>query len=177
MVETGDSWFHGLETRLSDDCLFEIQFQAGSIGWAVPATLGYELGFQKPRRLISMIGDGSFQLTAQEVSTMIRYGTRPIIILVNNHGYIIEDAIHKGPYNRIKNWDYAGLMKVLTNDEGAGLGLKAKTSGEFAAALETAWNHQGPCLIEVDIDPTDCSPTMRQWGSLVASANDGAPRA
>ena len=177
LVETGDSWFHGLETRLPEGCRFEIQFQAGSIGWSVPATLGYELGFKEPRRVISMIGDGSFQLTAQEVSTMIRHGTRPIIILVNNHGYIIEDAIHEGPYNRIKNWDYAGLMAVLTNNEGAGLGLRAKTAGELAAALKTALGHAGPCLIEVDIDPTDCSPTMREWGTRVAAANGKPPRA
>ena len=48
LVETGDSWFHGLETRLPEGCRFEIQFQAGSIGWSVPATLGYELGFRSP---------------------------------------------------------------------------------------------------------------------------------
>ena len=171
LVETGDSWFHGLETRLPEGCRFEIQFQAGSIGWSVPATLGYELGFKEPRRVIAMIGDGSFQLTAQEVSTMIRHGTRPIIVLVNNHGYIIEDAIHEGPYNKIKNWDYAGLMDVFTNGEGAGLGLHARTPGELSAAFETATHHMGPCLIEVEIDPTDCSPTMREWGTLVASAN------
>ncbi|MGP0064581.1 MAG: thiamine pyrophosphate-dependent enzyme, partial [Isosphaeraceae bacterium] len=153
-----------------------IQFQAGSIGWSVPATLGYELGFKEPRRVIAMIGDGSFQLTAQEVSTMIRHGTRPIIVLVNNHGYIIEDAIHKGPYNKIKNWDYAGLMAVLTNREGAGLGLRARTADELAAAFKTALGHEGPCLIEVDIDPTDCSPTMREWGTRVAAANGKPPR-
>ena len=171
LVETGDSWFHGLETRLPGGCRFEIQFQAGSIGWSVPATLGYELGSREPGRVIALIGDGSFQLTAQEVSTMIRLGTRPIILLVNNHGYIIEDAIHEGPYNKIKNWDYAGLMAVLTNGEGAGLGLRARTAGELAVALETASNHAGPCLIEVDIDPKDCSPTMREWGTRVGEAN------
>ncbi|MGO9915493.1 MAG: thiamine pyrophosphate-dependent enzyme [Isosphaeraceae bacterium] len=166
-----------METRLPEGCGFEIQFQAGSIGWSVPATLGYELGFQGPRRVIAMIGDGSFQLTAQEVSTMIRHGTRAIIVLVNNHGYIIEDAIHEGPYNKIKNWDYAGLMAVLTNREGAGLGLRARTAGELAAAFQTALGHEGPCLIEVDIDPTDCSPTMRDWGTRVAAANRKPPRA
>ncbi len=176
LVETGDSWFHGLETRLPKGCAFEIQFQAGSIGWSVPATLGYELGFKEPRRIISLIGDGSFQLTAQEVSTMIRHGTRPIIILVNNHGYIIEDAIHKGAYNKIKNWDYAGLMAVFTNGEGTGLGLRARTAGEFAAALTTALAHEGPCLIEAEIEPTDCSPTMRAWGTRVAAANSKPPR-
>ena len=109
----GDSWFHGIGMRLPEGCRFEIQFQSGSIGWSVPATLGYEMGFATPTRVIAMIGDGSFQMTAQEVSTMIRHNTRPIIILVNNRGYIIEDAIHQGPYNKIKNWDYAGLMAVL----------------------------------------------------------------
>jgi TPP-dependent 2-oxoacid decarboxylase len=49
LVETGDSWFHVLETRLPEGCRFEIQFQAGSIGWLVPATLGDELGFKEPR--------------------------------------------------------------------------------------------------------------------------------
>lgn len=176
LVETGDSWFHGLGTHLPEGCQFEIQFQAGSIGWAVPATLGYELGSKDPRRVIAMIGDGSFQLTAQEVSTMIRCRTRPIIILVNNHGYIIEEAIHGGPYNKIKNWDYAGLMQVLTNGEGEGLGVHARTAGELAAALETASGHAGPCLIEVEIDPTDCSPTMREWGICIAEANNKPAR-
>jgi TPP-dependent 2-oxoacid decarboxylase len=114
--------------RLPEGSRFEIQFQAGSIGWSVPATLGYEMGFKTPTRVIAMIGDGSFQMTAQEVSTMIRHNTRPIIILVNNRGYIIEDAIHQGPYNKIKNWDYAGLMNVWTNGEGKGLGLYAHRS-------------------------------------------------
>jgi len=176
LVETGDSWFHGLETQLPEGCRFEIQFQACSIGWSVPAALGYELGLKEPRRVIAMIGAGSFQVTAQEISTMIRHRTRPIIVLVNNHGYIIEDALHEGPYNKIKNWDYAGLMAVLTHGEGAGLGLRAKTGGELAAALKTASAHIGPCLIEVDIDPTDCSPTMREWGSHVALATGKPPR-
>ena len=175
LVETGDSWFHGLRMRLPEGCRFEIQFQAGSIGWSVPATLGYEMGFTTPTRVIAMIGDGSFQVTAQEVSTMIRYGMRPIIILVNNRGYIIEDAIHQGPYNKIKNWDYAGLMKDWTNDEGRGLGLHAKSAGELTAALTRATTHDGPCLIEVAIDPQDCSVDMREWGTRVAAAN-GRPR-
>ena len=175
LVETGDSWFHGIGMRLPEGCRFEIQFQAGSIGWSVPATLGYEMGFKTPTRVIAMIGDGSFQMTAQEVSTMIRHNTRPIIILVNNRGYIIEDAIHQGPYNKIKNWDYAGLMEVWTNGEGKGLGLHAKTAGEMTAALARAKSHDGPCMIEVAIDSQDCSPDMREWGTRVAAANGMPP--
>jgi len=176
LVETGDSWFNGLKLPLPRGCRFEIQFQAGSIGWCVPATLGYELGCQEPTRVISMIGDGSFQLTAQELSTMVRYGTRPIIVLINNRGYTIESEIHDGPYNRIKNWDYAGLMKVFNADEGRGLGLHAATVGELDHAMDQALAHDGPCLIEVAIDPHDCSRELREWGSRVAVANGRAPQ-
>ena len=125
----------------------------------------------EPTRVIAMIGDGSFQLTAQEISTMVRYGTRPIIILINNHGYTIEAEIHDGPYNQIKNWDYALLMEVFNAGEGKGLGLHAATALELDRAIETALEHDGPCLIEVPIDPHDCSEELREWGSRIALAN------
>eukprot|EP00983_Pelagomonas_calceolata_P034239 1072523-Pelagomonas_calceolata.AAC.1 len=41
-------------------------------------------------RVISLIGDGSFQMTCQDVSTMLRYGLNPIIFLINNLSYTIE---------------------------------------------------------------------------------------
>ncbi|KAL8109538.1 hypothetical protein AgCh_025595 [Apium graveolens] len=46
----------------------------GSIGWSVGATLGYTQA-AKDKRIIACIGDGSFQVTAQDVSTMLRCGT------------------------------------------------------------------------------------------------------
>lgn len=45
-------------------CRFEVQLQYGSIGWSVGATLGYAVGRPKTR-MLSLIGDGSFQVTAQ----------------------------------------------------------------------------------------------------------------
>ena len=75
----------------------------------------------------------------------------------------------------VAGWDYAGLMKDWTNDEGRGLGLHAKSAGELTAALTRATTHDGPCLIEVAIDPQDCSVDMREWGTRVAAAN-GRPR-
>lgn len=48
---------------------------------------------------------------------MMRYGTSPIIILINNGGYTIEVEIHDGPYNVIKNWDYVGAVKAWHNGQ------------------------------------------------------------
>lgn len=58
------------------------------------------------------------QVTAQDVSTMIRSGQRTIIFLINNGGYTIEVEIHDGPYNVIKNWNYTGLVDAIHNGEG-----------------------------------------------------------
>ena len=69
----------------------------GSIGWAVGAALGCAIGGRPARRrVVACIGDGSFQLTSQEVSTMLRYNTNPAIILVNNGGYTIEVGLGLG---------------------------------------------------------------------------------
>ncbi len=175
IAETGDSWFNGMRLDLPSGAAFEIQMQYGSIGWSVGATLGYCLGAQD-RRVVALIGDGSFQLTAQEVSTMIRYGLRPLIFLINNGGYTIEVEIHDGPYNTIKNWDYAGLMAVFNASDGNGRGWKAETNGQLAQAMAEAWEHDGPALIEVAIDRDDCSKTLLTWGGHVAKNNGRAAR-
>jgi len=174
VIETGDSWFNGQKLKLPAGCRYFFQMQYGSIGWATGATLGVSLAGSSKRRTIALIGDGSFQLTAQEVSTMIRYQANPIIFLLNNRGYTIEVEIHDGPYNNIKNWDYAGLMHVFNAGEGNGLGLKASTAGELASAVSQASAHDGPVLIECTLDRDDCTAELLEWGSRVAAANGRA---
>jgi pyruvate decarboxylase/indolepyruvate decarboxylase len=176
LVETGDSWFNGMYLHLPAGAKFEIEMQWGSIGWAVPASFGYGVGLDADRRLVSVIGDGSFQLSAQEVANMIRHGQRTLIFLVNNRGYVIESEIHDGPYNYIKNWDYAALMPAWNADDGHGLGLKAATGAELARAIERARRHDvGPVLIECQIAHDDCSPQLLKWGTRVALANERPP--
>ncbi|CAL2268445.1 unnamed protein product [Prunus armeniaca] len=99
----GDSWFNCQKLKLPSGCRYEFQMQYGSIGWSVGATLGYARA-APTKRVIAFIGDGSFQVTAQDVSKMTRSGQRSIIFLINNGGYTIEVEIHDGPYNEIKNW-------------------------------------------------------------------------
>jgi pyruvate decarboxylase len=171
VVETGDSWFNGQKLHLPDGAHYHFQMQYGSIGWATGATLGVSLGSGAQRRTIALIGDGSFQLTAQEVSSMIRHQANPIIFLLNNRGYTIEVEIHDGPYNNIKNWDYAGLVNVFNAGEGNGIGLRATTAGELDAAIKRAQSHAGLALIECALDRDDCTAELLEWGSRVAAAN------
>ena len=176
IAETGNSWFNGMTLKLPGGARFEIEMQWGSIGWSVPATFGYAMGAPS-RRVIALIGDGSFQLTAQEVAQMIRQKLPVIIFLINNHGYTIEVEIHDGPYNNIKNWDYAGLIEAFNAEDGRGRGLRAINGAELAEAIKVALaNRDGPTLIECVIDRDDCTSDLISWGRLVAAANARPPR-
>ena len=108
---------------------------------------------------------------------MIRYGHNTLIFLINNRGYVVESEIHDGPYNYIKNWDYAGLISAWNAEDGHGLGLKATTGGELASAIKKAREHRGgPVLIECQIEHDDCSPQLLKWGAKVAFANERPPQ-
>lgn len=170
LVESGDSWYSGIFTRLPGGARFEVEMQWGAIGWAVPASFGYAKGLEPGRRLVAVIGDGSFQLTAQEVANMIRHGQETLIFVVNNRGYVVESALHDGPYNYIKNWDYAALIGAWNAGDGHGLGLTATTGAELADAISQARQHKGgPVLIECQIPPTtsapSCSPRLQPWSA------------
>jgi TPP-dependent 2-oxoacid decarboxylase len=175
LVETGDSWLNGMDMPLPGGARFEIQMQYGSIGWSVGATLGYAVSNQNAR-LVSCIGDGSFQLTAQKVSTMIRYDMKPTIFLINNGGYTIEVEIHDGPYNDINNWNYTKLIDVFSAEDGKGWATKVKTQKELDTAIDYAQTHDGLCFIEVLIDRDDCNKNLLRWGNRVAGNNGRPPR-
>ena len=88
----------------------------GSIGYSVGALLG-ALTAAPERRHILFVGDGSFQVSAQELSTILRHDHKPVIFLVNNGGYTIERGYLGKPYlQRHHNWSYADLPKVFRRD-------------------------------------------------------------
>uniref|UniRef100_A0ACD5Z291 Uncharacterized protein n=1 Tax=Avena sativa TaxID=4498 RepID=A0ACD5Z291_AVESA len=176
IAETGDSWFNCQKLKLPDGCGYEFQMQYGSIGWSVGALLGYAQG-KSEKRVIACIGDGSFQVTAQEVSTMLRCGQNSIIFLINNGGYTIEVEIHDGPYNVIKNWNYTGLVDAIHNGDGNCWTAKVTCEEELTAAIETATGLKQDCLcfIEVIVHKDDTSKELLEWGSRVCSANSRPP--
>jgi len=86
----------------------------GSIGYTLPAAFGAQTA-QPQQRVVLIIGDGSAQLTVQELGTMLRDGQNPVIFLLNNDGYTVERAIHGAQkrYNVIAHWDWTRLPQAL----------------------------------------------------------------
>ncbi len=138
-----------------------------SIGMAFGATLGACFAAKPGQRVIALEGDGSMQMTAQELSSMVRYDKAPIVFVVNNQGYTAERLIHDGPFNDIAQWQY----HLLPLAWGGVKGEDVHTEGDLENALARASGHRGPgpLVIEVHIDPWDASAAFRLMSAALRS--------
>lgn len=89
VAETGTASMGLGFARMPAGATFHNQTLWGSIGWATPASFGAAVAAQA-RRVILVTGEGSHQLTAQEISQFGRLGLKPIVFVLNNSGYLIE---------------------------------------------------------------------------------------
>ncbi|CAI4214601.1 unnamed protein product [Parascedosporium putredinis] len=113
----------------------------GSIGWSVGACQGAALATKDAkddRRTILFVGDGSFQLTAQELSTMIRHNLTPIIFVICNEGFTIERYIHgmEASYNDIAAWKFQDLVTVFGGTDKNTRKIQVKTRTELETLLK-----------------------------------------
>ena len=158
IADAGDALFSAADLVMHRDVGFLGQAFYLSIGFTLPATLGAQLAAPN-RRIMSFIGDGAFQMTVQELSTIIRHNLNPIIFVMNNNGYTAERLIHEGPYNDIQGWENHRLPEVF----GGGWGVRVRTEGELEAALQTAFGlDDRPALIEVMLDQNDASEQLKR---------------
>ncbi|GAG45981.1 unnamed protein product, partial [marine sediment metagenome] len=107
-----------------------------SMGFSVPAALGAQTA-RPDRRAVVIVGDGAFQMTGMELSTIIKQGLNPIIIVLDNKGFGTERALHPGgwEFNEINPWNYSKLPTIL----GGGTGYDVHTEGDFDKAITAAY--------------------------------------
>lgn len=169
IAETGASLFAAAETKLPPGSTFVAQTFYGSIGYTVGACLGACVAAKKEGKQVYLfIGDGSLQVTVQDLSTMIRHKCNPIVICINNDGYTIERTITDNTYNDIQMWKYADLPTIF----GGRAGRKCSTEGDFEEALADAKARPDELrMIEVVLDKWDCSDLLIAAGKLMAKNN------
>ena len=166
IAETGVSLFSAAEMLMPEGATFIGQTFYGSIGYTVGATLGACMA-AKDRQVILFVGDGSFQVTCQDISTMIRNHLKPIIFLINNDGYTIERVITDHTYNDIQPWRYHKLVDIF----GGGLGIDVRTEMELEDALTKAATADSLVFIEIHTDRMDCPESLRSAGRSMAKIN------
>lgn len=141
IAEVGSSQFGTLGMTLPAESEYYTQLFYSCIGFTVGATLGTLVArkeLAKSGRVILFVGDGSLQMTVQEIGTMIRFGFKPIIVVINNEGYTVERVIH-GPakvHNDIGKWDYQAMLQFFG---GAGISksYSARTYTQLTSILDS----------------------------------------
>lgn len=135
----------------------------GSMGHVLPSVLGSALA-APGRRHVAVIGDGSFQMTAQELGTLLRHRLTPVIFVLDNGGYAAERAItgQEHEYNDIAPWDYSALPAVL-GDPAASVGLRASTPDELPAVFAAVEaNPDKLVLVTVTMGRADIPPLLAE---------------
>lgn len=171
IADAGDMLFAGLDLRVPQGGLYLAQGFYASMGFAVPAALGLQLGVKQ--RPLVLVGDGAFQMTGPEISHAPLLKLNPIVVVVNNSGWQIFRPIAERPeLLTIPPWPYAKLGEAW-----GGRGFVATTSGELQLALEEAHAGEDFALIEARSAMDDLSPVSVKYIEAAArrSAAPAAP--
>jgi indolepyruvate decarboxylase len=157
VVETGSCTIHSTPMLLPEGVGFQTQTLWGSIGWATPAAMGICMA-NKNGRTILITGDGSHQLTANEIGVMGRYGIKPIIFVLNNGAYGVEIVLsEKGlSYDDLAKWNYAQLPAAMGCE--SWFSARVRTVAELDTALVRAQQHDGASYIEIMIAAEESQP-------------------
>ncbi len=158
IADVGDSLFAATELVIRDRGEFLSPAYYTSMGFSIPAALGAATA-RPDHRVVVIVGDGAFQMTGQELSSLIRGRFAPLIIVLDNHGYGTERFLHAGDwkYNEIPVWDHRRLLEAY----GGGVAALATNEAEFSDALDRAWNDRTQThLIQAKLAEGDASETL-----------------
>jgi indolepyruvate decarboxylase len=169
VAEQGTSFYGAAPLLLPKNARFIGQPLWASIGYTIPAAFGAQMA-APDRRTLLLVGDGSALLTAQEIGSMLRNDTRPIIVLLNNDGYTVERAIHGSEqrYNNISAWNWQQVAGAMGRDKPS-TSLHATTVGALTSALQQADRADELTLIEAVLPRLDVPPLL----SAIAEALSG----
>jgi len=173
VAENGTSLSGVLASSLPSGASVISQALWGAIGYTLPACFGSMMADPERRHLL-FIGDGSFQVTVQELSSIFRHKLKPIIFLINNDGYTIERLIlgENSSYNEIQLWKYADVCSVFAN----GVPFDSRrvgTIGEMEAALGAARDADKCFFIEAVMPRMDAPPGLVKLGPVFAKQDYG----
>jgi len=123
----------------------------GTMGFALPAAIGAKFGAQE-RDVIAIIGDGGFQMTLQELGTVMQTGINIKIVILNNHflGMVRQwqELFNERRYSfvDIQSPDFVRLASAYGIE-----GKRVDERKDLVSALKEMMDHQGSYLLEVTV--------------------------
>lgn len=173
LAEQGTAAFGAAALRLPSQVQLVVQPLWGSIGYTLPAAFGAQTA-DPDRRVILIIGDGSAQLTIQELGSMLRDEQRLILFLLNNEGYTVERAIHGATqrYNDIAPWNWTALPHALSL-QGQAQSWRISETVQLDEVMARLSAPQRLSLVEVVMQKEDLPPLLRKVTACLNQRNGG----
>jgi acetolactate synthase-1/2/3 large subunit len=140
---------------------------AGTMGFALPAAMGAKLGTKK--EVIAVIGDGGYQMTIQELGTIMQYKI-PVKIMVLNNSFLgmvrqWQQLFHEKRYSftEMENPDFIKIAEAYSIPA-----LKVEKREHLAAAIKTMLASEGPFFLEAVVGKEDNVFPMVPAGGCVS---------
>ncbi|WP_225361882.1 alpha-keto acid decarboxylase family protein [Apilactobacillus timberlakei] len=173
VAEQGTSFFGLASQKLPKGAKFFGQPLWGSIGYAFPAALGNQIA-NKNRRIVLSTGEGSLQLTIQELGLAFREKLNPVMFVIDNSGYTVERVIHgmNEPYNDVPNLNYKLMPKAFGAKEDEYDFIEASTENELFDAIFKAKEEKDKLvLIQVNMEMKDVPEQLAKTAKAFADQN------
>jgi len=125
----------------------------GAMGYSVPAAVGAKIAFPD-RMVVSLVGDGGFLMTGQEIATAFHHGVAPIVLVFNNQMYgtirMHQERAYPGRVSGtgLTNPDFAKLIAAF-----GGHGEVVGETADFAPAFRRAVASGRPSVLELRMNP------------------------
>ena len=129
----------------------QIATTCGSMGYAIPAAVSSAL-LCPEKTVLCCVGDGGFMMSSQEISTAVHYGTKIIILLINNSSYGTIRMHQERDYpgrkiaTDLKNPDFVKLCKAM-----GAIAYRVNGLAEFTSIFSRALKSKKVNVIEIPI--------------------------
>lgn len=128
---------------------------AGTMGFGLPAAMGAALS-DPSKRVILFAGDGSLLMNIQELDTLAEQNLKVTVFVMNNNALGLvrqqQELFYGGHYIASRYKSKPDFVKIAE-----GFGIKAyqlNDAAQLDEILEKALHCDGPCLVDVKVDPS-----------------------
>lgn len=173
MAESGNAFAWSSQClRFRDPFRYRVSTGFGSMGHFTAGAIGAALA--RRGKVVALVGDGSM-LMNNEVSTAVQYAAPVVWIVLNDGGYgMVDHAMRASGFapvgTRFPKVDFASFAQSMGAHGGA-----VTTENELAERLRWALELEGPCVLDVFVDPDEPSPVLARVRSLMRQGKDSIP--
>ena len=163
VADIGDSLFGAGDLTVHNMNHFLSPAFYTSMGFAIPGALGVQMARPNVRPVV-LVGDGAFQMSMTELSTIIQHNLNPIVIIMNNDGYATERVLRDGDFNNIRRWKYHKVVELLDG----GFSAEVRTEDDLDKHMSKALESKSLYILDVVLGGKDISDGMRRMAEALS---------